>query len=117
MKHPVVWFEVNGDDAKKLHGFYGELFGWKVAVDNPMDYGMVEAEKGRGIPGGIGKKDAPSPGVTFYVSTPSIDDSLARAKKLGGSTLMPRTQLPGGTILALFADPQGNTIGLVEEAA
>lgn len=117
MKHPVVWFEVNGKDAKALHGFYGELFGWKVAADNPMNYGMVEAEKGRGIPGGIGQKDEQNPGVLFYVSTTSIEDSLARAKKLGGKTMMPRTELPGGTILATFADPDGNTIGLVEEAA
>ncbi|MEQ9499721.1 MAG: VOC family protein [Deltaproteobacteria bacterium] len=117
MKHPVVWFEINGEDANALHGFYGELFGWKIAADNPMNYGMVEAEKGRGIPGGIGKKDENNPGVTFYVSTTSIDDSLKAAEKLGAKTLMPRTQLPGGTILAFFADPDGNAVGLVEEAA
>ena len=28
---------------------------------------------------------------------------------------MPRTKLDGGTILGLFADPDGNAIGLVEE--
>lgn len=119
MKHPVVWFEINGKNAKGLHGFYGDLFGWKIDAENPMGYGMVEAQKGRGIPGGIGQKDdaAVNPGVTFYVSTTSIDSSLEQAKKLGGKVLMPRTQLPGGTILGFFEDPQGNQVGLVEEAA
>jgi hypothetical protein len=30
---------------------------------------------------------------------------------------MPRTELPGGTILGFFADIEGNAIGLVEEVA
>jgi len=118
MKHPVVWFEVNGDDGSKLQSFYGSLFGWKIDASNPMKYGMVEAEKGRGIAGGVGyKADDNSPGVTFYVSTTDIEGSLADAQELGAKVLMPRTQLPGGTILAMFADPQGNPIGLVEESA
>lgn len=116
MKHPVVWFEINGTDGEALHGYYGELFGWKIDAANPMKYGMVEAEKGQGIPGGIGQKGARfNPGVTFYVSTTSIDETLAKAKKLGGEILQPRTVLPGGTILGFFQDPDGNAIGLVEE--
>lgn len=118
MKHPVVWFEINGNDGKALHAFYAELFGWKIDASNPMGYGMVEADKGKGIAGGIGQKgEVFNPGVTFYVSTTSIDDSLARAKALGGEVLQPRTVLPGGTILGFFKDPDGNAIGLVEEAA
>lgn len=119
MKHPVVWFEINGRDGEALQAFYRELFGWKIDADNPMKYGMVEAEKGRGIPGGVGEKPeaGPGPGVTFYVSTTSIDASLADAEARGATVLMPRTELPGGTILGMFADPQGNPIGLVEESA
>jgi len=118
MKHPVVWFEITGKDGGALHRFYKEVFGWKITVDNPMNYGMVEAEKGRGIPGGVGEKspEPNHPGVTFYISTTSIEDSLAAAEKQGAKRLMPRTELPGGTVLAFFADPDGNTIGLVEES-
>lgn len=81
-----------------------------------MKYGMVEAEKGRGIPGGVGQLgEKPQPGVTFYVSTESVNASLAKATKLGGKTIMPRTALPDGPVLGFFADLAGNTIGLVEE--
>jgi predicted enzyme related to lactoylglutathione lyase len=118
MSHPVVWFEVNGSDGKKLQSFYTTLFGWRIDASNPMGYGMVEATEGRGIPGGVGQvNDEPHPRVLFYVSTTDIPDSLAKAEKLGGKTLMQRTELAGGTILGLFADPEGNPIGLVEEAA
>ena len=57
-----------------------------------------------------------APRVTFYVETPCIEESLARAGELGGKTLMPRTELPG-VILGMFADPEGNVVGLVEAQA
>jgi predicted enzyme related to lactoylglutathione lyase len=118
MSHPVVWFEVMGRDGAKLQQFYTDLFGWKIDAANPMKYGMVEATEGRGIPGGVGQlSDNPWPKVTFYVSTTDINGSLEEAGKLGGKTLMPRTELPGGTILGFFVDPEGNSVGLVEEAA
>ncbi|HEY7696857.1 MAG TPA: VOC family protein [Vicinamibacteria bacterium] len=116
MKHPVVWFEVMGDNGERLRSFYGRLFDWKIDASNPMKYGLVEAANGRGIPGGVGQLDAkPYPKVTFYVSTDSVDRSLDKAQKLGGRVLMTRTQLPSGPVLGMFADPEGNAIGLVEE--
>jgi predicted enzyme related to lactoylglutathione lyase len=119
MSHPVVWFEVMGKDGAALQRFYTKLFGWKIDASNPMRYGMVEATEGRGIPGGVGELgDQPWPSkTTFYVSTTDINASLEEAGKLGGTTVLPRTELPGGTILGFFADPEGNTVGLVEEAA
>jgi predicted enzyme related to lactoylglutathione lyase len=118
MSHPVVWFEVMGKDGARLQRFYTELFGWKIDTSSPMKYGLVEATQGRGIPGGVGQLgDQPWPKTTFYVSTTDIGASLAQAGRLGGRTVMPRTELPGGTILAFFADPEGNTVGLVEESA
>ena len=116
MKHSVVWFEVMGENGESLRSFYGRLFDWKIDAANPMKYGMVEAVNGRGIPGGVGQLDGkPYPKVTFYVSTTSIERSLDKAKELGGRVVMGRTELPGGPVLGMFADPEGNAIGLVEE--
>lgn len=117
MANPVVWFEVMGEDAKALRGFYGELFGWSYDLVEEADYGMVGCEQG-GIPGGVGKvPESKGPWVTFYVSTKDITKSLDEATKLGGRVVMPRTSLPGGVTLGMFSDPAGNTVGLVEEAA
>lgn len=116
MSHPVVWFEVNGHDGATLRRFYQSLFDWRIDANNPMQYGMVEAVGGRGIAGGVGQLgDEPQPAVTFYVATGDIEKSLLRACELGGGVLMPRTTLPGGTVIGMFADPAGNAIGLVEE--
>ena len=118
MDHPVVWFEVMGDDGAALRDFYAELFHWKIDADNAMEYGMVEAVARRGIAGGIGQLgDLPQPRIAFYVATPDIEKSLHRVCELGGGVLMPRTEIPGGTVIAMFADPEGNSVGLVEEQA
>jgi predicted enzyme related to lactoylglutathione lyase len=114
MSHPVVWFEVLGKDGEKLQRFYGELFNWKLQIDNPLDYAMVDTGAGRGIPGGVGPVfQGTRSWVTFYVETPDIDASLARAEKLGGKTLLPRKTM-ANTTLAFFEDPEGHVIGLVE---
>jgi predicted enzyme related to lactoylglutathione lyase len=115
--HPVVWFEVLGNDGARLQQFYGELFGWKIDAANPMKYGMVTTGGSEGIPGGVGTV---FPGtrawVTFYVAAPDLDAKLEEARRLGARVLMPRKQLDGTTI-ALIEDPEGHVIGLVEQGA
>lgn len=113
MANAVVHFEVVGRDLQKLKSFYGDLFGWKTQEIPEMGYAIVEKE-GDGIAGGIGQTPDGGPGhVTFYVSTEDPQAILDRAQELGGSTIMPVTELPEVTI-ALFADPEGHAIGLVK---
>ena len=50
----------------------------------------------------------------MYIAVDDTNDHLARIESAGGSTLMPRTEIPGTVTFALFADPAGNTLGLVE---
>ncbi|RDI73869.1 putative enzyme related to lactoylglutathione lyase [Gaiella occulta] len=113
MANAVVHFEVVGRDLQKLKSFYGDLFGWKTQEIPEMGYAIVEKE-GDGIAGGIGQTPDGGPGhVTFYVSTDDPQAILDRAQELGGTTIMPVTELPEVTI-ALFADPEGHAIGLVK---
>jgi uncharacterized protein len=116
MKHPVMWFEVLGKDETKLQQFYADLFGWTIDANNPLRYGLV-ATNGRGIPGGVGPvMHGAKPWVTFYVESDDIAATLADAERLGGRTVMPVTKLPDTTI-AVFEDPEGHTIGLVQAGA
>ena len=114
MANPVIWFEVLGQNADKLRGFYGRLFDWqfKLAPDASMDYGMTDKDA-TGIGGGVGKAPQGPGWVTFYVGVPDVAAALARAVQLGATVLMPVTQLPDAT-LAVFADPEGHPIGLAK---
>lgn len=52
--------------------------------------------------------------VTFYVEVADLAAALKRAGDLGGKTLMEPHAVPGGPKIAMFADPDGNTIGLIQ---
>jgi predicted enzyme related to lactoylglutathione lyase len=112
MGNPVVHFEVVGSDGARLQQFYGDLFDWKINADNPMNYGIVD-NAGEGINGGVGGSPDGKGHVTWYVQVDKIDDCLKKAEEMGGTTVMPRTEMDMVT-MALVADPEGNVVGLVE---
>lgn len=112
MGNPVVHFEVVGADGPKLQSFYRDAFGWTVDTDNPMDYGIVD-NGGEGINGGVAASPDGTAYATFYVQVDDLQATLARIEELGGQTVMPVFEVPGGPTLAMFTDPAGNRIGLV----
>lgn len=113
MANPVVHFEVTGKDGKKLQDFYSKTFGWKINADNPMNYGIVD-NAGQGIAGGISAGDGGTRQVTFYIAVDNPRAYLDKVESKGGKTVMPVTEIPGMVILAQFADPEGNVVGLVD---
>ena len=112
-KPAVGWFEVTGKDGPALQKFYAKLFDW--TVNNAGDgsgYGLVEASE-KGIAGGIGPAQEGDGGVTFYVEVDDPGAYLKKAEELGGSIVMPPTEIPNfGLTFAFFADPEGHLIGL-----
>jgi predicted enzyme related to lactoylglutathione lyase len=113
----VIFFEVVGNDGAALRGFYRHLFDWTISeVAAPMDYGMVAREDG-GIEGGIGATPNGGAGhTTFYVGTDDPEATLTKAHRLGARTLLAPTELPGGGVIALLADPEGHPVGLYKPA-
>lgn len=123
MGQPVVHFEVIGKDGDKLKRYYGELFGWEIDSDNPMNYGMVSREgnvssDGTGIAGGVAAGPEGYDGhVTFYVEVPDVEASLAKAESLGGTRIMGPDTIMEGMVLGQFTDPEGHVIGVVSNSA
>jgi uncharacterized protein len=113
MANPVVHWEVVGRDGPGLQRFYGELFGWNVQNHPEMNYGIVEAQDGTGIGGGIGQSPDGGGHVTFYVAVDDPQAYLDRAEQLGGRTVVGVTEMPMVT-LALLADPEGHVVGVVK---
>lgn len=114
MARPVVHFEIAGSDADKTREFYAELFGWEYQIfDEGADYGLVAAAAEKAIGGGVtaAPPGAP-PYLTFYVQVDDLAAELKRAEALGGRTTLPPTPIPGQGSCAMFADPDGNVVGL-----
>ena len=113
MPNPVVHFEVVGKDSDKLQSFFGDLFGWTIDSDNPVGYGIVEAQDGVGIGGGVAASQNGASHVTFYVAVDDLGSYLQRAKELGGTVVQEVTEIPGMVTFALINTPEGHLIGLV----
>ena len=119
MADPVIHFEVIGTDAPALQKFYGDVFGWEIDANNPMNYGVVQRAgntnaDGVGIGGGVGVGPEGYPGhVTFYVEVPDVEAALAKAESLGGKRLMGPDQITPEVLIGQFADPEGHAIGVI----
>jgi predicted enzyme related to lactoylglutathione lyase len=114
MGNPVVHFEIQSTDGAATAKFYSELFGWHFQEIPEMNYRIVDTHAGDGINGGIGQPPGGGNFTTFYAEGDDLQALLDKAESLGGKTLMPVSEVPGAVTLAMFADPQGNTIGLVK---
>jgi predicted enzyme related to lactoylglutathione lyase len=115
MSHDVVHFEVGGPDGQALKKFYVDLFGWKTDDMDSPPYVSVHRSPG-GIGGGIAQPPDGRAYVTVYVSCPkNIAETLTKAESMGASTILPVSDIPNGPTIALFNDPDGNVIGLVND--
>ncbi len=114
MAQPVVHFEICGKDGKKSRDFYGRLFNWQFQEMEGMDYGLVSpAIEGSSIGGGVmGAPPNAPPHLTFYIQVDDLQAYLNKAESMGGKTILPPTPIPNVGSCAMFADPDGNVVGL-----
>lgn len=115
MANPVTWFEITGNDPIKLQKFYSDVFGWKLSppVAEMGNYSILDNE-GRGIAGGIGGSMGGPNRVTVYIEVEDPQAYLDKATKSGATVLMPVMNVTEGVTIAMFSDPEGNTIGLLK---
>jgi uncharacterized protein len=116
MGHPVTHFEIHGQDRQRLYDFYQQVFGWSIDASNPMGYGLVNTNaQGAGIRGGI-MAGVGTRGVTVYVQTDNVQETLDAAVANGAEVVMSPVTMPDGLVeLAQFRDPEGNWVGLVND--
>lgn len=119
MANPVVHFEIMGSDTARTQEFYTRLFGWTINSDNPVGYGLASTrgEDGVGIDGGVGGADqGGGVRVSVFVQVNNPREYLDKAVSLGATEILGVTEVPGieGLVVAMFADPDGNCIGLVK---
>ncbi|GGS28683.1 VOC family protein [Actinokineospora fastidiosa] len=115
MTHPVVHFEIGTKDGERAGAFYRDLFGWQLEPAGP-GYSLISPQDG-GIGGGLmeATEDIPTY-VTVYVQVEDLRASLDRAVALGGAVAVEPMPIEGVGSFALFQDPDGNTIGLMQTA-
>lgn len=115
MGHKVVHWELMGPNGAEMAEFYGKIFDWTPnAVPGFNEYHMVEADQA-GVGGAVGQGSEDMPQyLTIYVEVEDIDAHLAKIEEAGGKTIAPKMTIPDMVTFAMFADPAGNVVGLVE---
>lgn len=126
MSRPVVHFEIPADDAERASAFYSSAFDWSISQEPGMEYWALRttdtgengmpAEPGA-INGGLFIRDPSLRAPIVTVDVDDIDATLARIEELGGSTVQSKAAVADMGYAAYFTDPEGNIIGLWQNAA
>ena len=113
MPAPIVFFDIVGSNLAEQRAFYATVFGWDIAPD-----GRFSVETASPLPATL-RVEAASGSLgerVIYLGVDDITATLAKIAANGGGVVFPRMAVPGVVILALFTDPAGNRMGLVELA-
>ncbi len=112
------WHELQTTDVGAALRFYGELFGWKKGVGHDMGaMGIYQLfDHGGTAVGGMCNTQGPStpPSWLSYVRVADSDRAVAAAKGAGGRLLHGPIEVPDGSWVALFLDPQGGAFAVQE---
>ncbi len=109
---PIVFFDIASSDLAGETAFYRDVFNWTVGPG-----GMVQVPVTSPLPGNLRVEAAGHGDVAervIYIGVPDVTATLASVVAHGGSVVFPRMVVPGVVITALFKDPAGNRMGLVE---
>jgi predicted enzyme related to lactoylglutathione lyase len=112
MPYAVVHWQALVRDPERAASFYAGAFGWDVDAANGLGYRTIGAAE-RGIAGGIWPLPEGQPMVQLFVEVPDVDAVLNAASSHGAVVVMPKQVLPDGDEMAVIADPEGITWGLM----
>jgi predicted enzyme related to lactoylglutathione lyase len=116
MTNALCHFEFMTGNVDSTRSFYSAIFGWKFDDHAVPGYTLIHT--GHEPTGGMFPKPdaAPSSCMNVYFTVPSIDDTLKAVKANGGQVLVPKTAVPNVGHLAMFMDPEGIAVGLMQPA-
>lgn len=113
-KRSIVHIEIPSSNREVSAQFYNQLFGWEMNhEDEPVSYTSFSpgnADTGGGFPE-IGEMYKPG-NVLIYIASDDLETDLKKVESLGGTTIVPRMEVPGHGALAIFSDLTGNKVAL-----
>jgi uncharacterized protein len=115
MHGQFVWYELTTPDVDAARKFYPAITGWGTQQFD-KDYTMWTTggvpfagifrlgpeQQAKGIP----------PNWMPYIEAGNVDDTARKVTSLGGTVVVPPTDIPGTGRFAVVRDPQGATFGL-----
>src|SRR5690242_14895955 len=111
-----VWYDLMTTDPEGAKAFYTAVAGWGTQVWEEMSYTMWTVG---GAPIG-GTRKLPDEAVASgarphwlgHVAVPDVDATIARARELGATVMVPPSDIPTVGRYSIFNDPQGALIAV-----
>ncbi len=112
------WFELFVKQPQVVATFYRQVIGYDVAPDlrteRKNDFVLSSGGLARAGVAPLPDREDAKPGWLAVVRVASIDETIARATKLGGEVLVPPRPAAFESRFAIIADTTGGSVGLVE---
>ena len=110
----ICYLEIPTTDIDRSIQFYRSVFGWQTRTRGD---GAVAFDDGIGEVSGSWVTDRPpaaEPGLLLYIMVDSVAETSALIARSGGRIVSPLGFHPR-ELIAHFADPDGNVLGLYQE--
>jgi predicted enzyme related to lactoylglutathione lyase len=111
MAAEIVHIEFKSANFNRTTEFYARLFDWRTEQNASASYMKLS---GDGAPsGGWVRADlVQAPGPIAYLAVDDLGAKLVEVERAGGRVLVHSLPFAGGGEIGLFADPDGNIMGL-----
>lgn len=108
---PIVHIEFRSSDFARSSAFYAKALGWQTQLNAASTY--MKLDSADGLSTGWARLDlSQAPGPLAYLEVNDLAGTLGQVEKAGGRVIVPHRPFAGGGEIALFADPDGNVLGL-----
>lgn len=111
MPPEIVHIEFKSANFARTSEFYAKVFDWQMEQNASASYMKLS---GANAPsGGWVRVDlVQSPGPVAYLPVDDLEATLKEVEQAGGRVLVRSLPFAGGGEVGLFADPDGNVLGL-----
>ena len=107
----IVHIEFKSSDFARTSAFYAKLFDWRTEQNASGSY--MKLDSGDGPSAGWVRADlVQAAGPITYLQVDDLAAKLEAVEEAGGRVLARSLPFAGGGEIGLFADPDGNVVGL-----
>jgi hypothetical protein len=111
MPAEIAHIEFKSANFARTSEFYAKLFDWQMEQNASASY--MKLAGGDGPSAGWFRADlVQAPGPVAYLPVDDLEAKLTEVEAAGGRVLVRTLPFAGGGEIGLFADPDGNVLGL-----
>jgi predicted enzyme related to lactoylglutathione lyase len=113
-----VWYELATIDRVAARAFYGEVVGWRAReMSEPISYTLLTVEEtpvcGLMDLAQSAREKGAKPRWLGYIGVSDVDACVERISRLGGTVLVPPTEVASLSRFAVAADPQTASFAVI----